>query len=77
MCSGKDSGILYQIKEIQYINLSEFLGLELTVLCYIKHVRATYLTFRHRASLIEDRRFATVQITIFIYLINKYKVVQI
>ena len=30
------------------------------------------LTFRHRASSIEDRRFATLQKTLFIYLINKY-----
>ena len=31
-----------------------------------------YLTFRHRASPIWDRRFATLQRTLFIYLINKY-----
>jgi len=30
------------------------------------------LTFRHRASCIQDRRFATLQRTLFIYLINKY-----
>ena len=30
------------------------------------------LTFRHRASSIEDRNFATLQRTLFIYLINKY-----
>ena len=30
------------------------------------------LTFRHRASSIQDRRFATLQRTLFIYLINKY-----
>ena len=30
------------------------------------------LTFRHRASSIKDRRFATLQRTLFIYLINKY-----
>ena len=30
------------------------------------------LTFRHRASPIYDRRFATLQTTPFIYLINKY-----
>jgi hypothetical protein len=30
------------------------------------------LTFRHRASSIYDRRFATLQRTLFIYLINKY-----
>jgi len=29
------------------------------------------LTFRHRASYIQDRRFATLQKTLFIYLINK------
>ena len=31
-----------------------------------------YLTFRHRASSIQDRLFATLQRTLFIYLINKY-----
>ena len=30
------------------------------------------LTFRHRASSIQDRRFATLQRTLFIYLINKH-----
>jgi hypothetical protein len=30
------------------------------------------LTFRHRASSIYDRRFATLKITLFIYLLNKY-----
>jgi len=30
------------------------------------------LTFRHRASSIWDRGFATLQRTLFIYLINKY-----
>ena len=30
------------------------------------------LTFRHRASSIKDRRFAILQRTLFIYLINKY-----
>ena len=30
------------------------------------------LTYRHRASSIEDTRFATLQRTLFIYLINKY-----
>ena len=32
----------------------------------------TILTFRRRASSIPDRRFATIQRTLFIYLINKY-----
>ena len=31
-----------------------------------------YLTFRHRASSIQDRHFATLHRTLFIYLINKY-----
>ena len=30
------------------------------------------LNFRHRVSSIQDRRFATLQRTLFIYLINKY-----
>ena len=30
------------------------------------------LTFRHRASSIQDRHFATLQRTLFVYLINKY-----
>ena len=34
--------------------------------------RCPYLTFRHRASSIYDRHFATLQRTLFIYLINKY-----
>ena len=34
--------------------------------------KTMYLTFRHRASYIEGRRFATLQRTLFIYLINKY-----
>ena len=33
---------------------------------------ALYLTFRHRASHIQDRRFVTNQRTLFIYLIKKY-----
>ena len=32
----------------------------------------TCLPFRHRASSIQDRHFATLQRTLFIYLINKY-----
>ena len=32
----------------------------------------TRLTFRHRASSIQDRRFATLKRTLFIYLIKKY-----
>jgi len=34
--------------------------------------RLECLTFRHCASSIWDRRFATLQRTLFIYLINKY-----
>ena len=34
--------------------------------------RPCCLTFRHRASSIQDRRFATLQRTLFIYLIDKY-----
>ena len=30
------------------------------------------LTFRHRSFSMQDRRFATLQRTLFIYLINKY-----
>ena len=33
---------------------------------------STVLTFRHRTSSILDRRFAALQRTLFIYLINKY-----
>jgi hypothetical protein len=32
----------------------------------------TFLTFRHRASSVQDRRFTTLQRTLFIYLINKH-----
>ena len=40
---------------------------------FISYSIAFYLlTFRHRASSIQDRRFATLQRTLFIYLINKY-----
>ena len=35
-------------------------------------VNVKSLTFRHRASSILDRRFATLQRTLFVYLINKY-----
>ena len=35
-------------------------------------VSCNVLTFRHRGSSIQDRRFATLQRTLFIYLINKY-----
>ena len=35
---------------------------------FLRHL----LTFRHPASSIQDRRFATLQRTLFIYLINKY-----
>ena len=35
-------------------------------------LRSAALTFRHRASCIKDRRFTTLQRTLFIYLINKY-----
>ena len=31
-----------------------------------------HLTFRHRASAVGDRSFATLQSMLFIYLINKY-----
>ena len=34
--------------------------------------RANILTFRHRASSIQDRHFTTLQRTLFICLINKY-----
>ena len=39
--------------------------------CLTNEVRRS-LTFRHRASSIQDRHFATLQRTLFIYLINKY-----
>jgi len=48
------------------------------VLSAMKPVHASYqcsriqLTFSDRASCIWDRRFATLQRTIFVYLINKY-----
>ena len=37
-----------------------------------KEISLYSLTFRHRASCIQDRRFTTLQRTLFIYLINKY-----
>ena len=40
--------------------------------CVRKITPCTTLTFRHRASSIQDRRFATLQRTLFIYFINKY-----
>ena len=50
-----------------------------TVLCYADapwdfefKCICTQMTFRYRASSIQDRRFATLQRTVFIYLINKY-----
>jgi len=36
------------------------------------HTTSTHLTFMHHASSIQDRRFATLQRTLLIYLINKY-----
>ena len=42
------------------------------VLSDVVIVRNRILTFRHRAFSIEDRHFATLQRTLFIYLINKY-----
>jgi len=35
-------------------------------------VHSSALTFRHHASYIKDRRIATPQSTLFIYLVNKY-----
>ena len=37
-----------------------------------KHIENVDITFRHRASCIKERRFATLQRTLFMYLINKY-----
>ena len=43
---------------------------------YVNHscqyIRLCVLTFRHRASSVQDRRFAALQRTPIIYLINKY-----
>ena len=39
---------------------------------YARKCALNWLNFRQRASSIEDRRFATLQRTLFIYLINKY-----
>ena len=39
---------------------------------WLKYLLSSILTFRHRESSIYDRRFATLQRTLFIYLINKY-----
>ena len=41
-------------------------------ICYSIKVSSSVLTFRHRASSIQDRHFANIQRTLFIYLINKY-----
>ena len=43
----------------------------LPLLCFSK-TSYEILTFRHRASSVQDRRFATLQRTLFIYLINKH-----
>ena len=51
----------------QYLNL----GLGVTK-CFHIFCANHSLTFRHRASCIYDRRFVTLQRTIFIYLINKH-----
>ena len=40
------------------------------VISFLKHLYS--LTFRHRASCIQDKRFAALQRTLFIYLINIY-----
>ena len=42
-----------------------------TTICKLSlHSEDVILTFRHRASCIQGRRFATLQRTLFIYLIN-------
>ena len=38
----------------------------------IIYISICKLTFRHRSFCMQDRRFATLQRTLFIYLINKY-----
>ena len=62
----------------QQIYLIIFFGLSLTIFVYsstkcrvFPNVTLT-LTFRHHASYIQDRRIATPQSTLFIYLVNKY-----
>ena len=39
---------------------------------YLLFMPPLCLTFRHRVSCIQDRRFTTLQRTLFMYLINKY-----
>ena len=46
--------------------------LEILSLATYVTLQRRILTFRHRASSIYDRHFATLQRTLFIYLINKY-----
>ena len=80
------SGFMYQFSGLlQYITRNLSCLTELTVFCEIQNLSAPImkkkqpygttafsLTFRHRASSIQDRHFATLQRTLFIYLINKY-----
>ena len=40
--------------------------------CAVEQGTDVDLTFRHRASSVKDRRFAPLQRTLFIYLINQY-----
>jgi len=54
-----ESSIGTKIIFVKLENVTEFL-------------QAFALTFRHRASSIYDSRFATLQRTLFVYLINKY-----
>ena len=52
---------------------SEFTFTFFTLYVYVGFLTSIcVLTFRHRASCIQDRRFTTLQRTLFIYLINKY-----
>ena len=64
--------IIAYLGNAELLSVNYNLGLSFVALDASPHSRIIGLTFRHRASSIQDRCFATVQRTLFIYLINKY-----
>ena len=63
--------ISFDIRRASWCQMEPYNTLRYFCTCYWYRDEST-LTFRHRASSIQDRHFATLQRTLFIYLINKY-----
>ena len=61
------------VKLFSFVNITHSSVLEVDIYYNLQSIHLwKWLTFRHRASSIQDRRFATLQRRLFIYLINKY-----